>query len=129
MNNPHHHNQNGRYSSPTAQKHLYRAWDDDEAPVKVITKKLETPAAEYVDVVVAKNNNNAIASKTTSNNNNIVPKNNDRVYCMVPFIWNEAIYSAIMDTWGKRCDVINFLADSIVGGKLKGDKISDDPEM
>lgn len=53
----------------------------------------------------------------------------DRVYCMVPFIWNEEIYNAIMDTWGKRCDVINFLTDSIVGGKLKGDKISDDPKM
>lgn len=29
----------------------------------------------------------------------------------------------------QRCDVINFLTDSIVGGKLKGDRITDDPEM
>jgi len=53
----------------------------------------------------------------------------DRVYCMIPFIWNEEIYKAIMDTWGKRCDVINFLTDAIVGGKLMGDKITDDPKM
>ena len=51
----------------------------------------------------------------------------DRVYCMVPFIWNEEIYNAIMETWGKRCDVINFFTDAIVGGKLRGDKTIDDP--
>ena len=44
---------------------------------------------------------------------------------MIPFIWNEEIYKVIMDTWGKRCDVINFLTDSIVGGFLKGDKITE----
>lgn len=32
-----------------------------------------------------------------------------------------------MDTWGKRCDTINFLTDSIVGGQLQGDKILDNP--
>jgi len=57
-----------------------------------------------------------------SNNNN---ESQDRVYCMIPFIWNEEIYKVIMDTWGKRCDVINFLTDSIVGGFLKGDKITE----
>jgi hypothetical protein len=29
-----------------------------------------------------------------------------------------------MNTWGKRCDVINFLTDAIVGGELKGDEIT-----
>ena len=33
-----------------------------------------------------------------------------------------------MSTWGKRCDVINFLTDTIVGGQLTGDKI-DTPEQ
>ena len=33
----------------------------------------------------------------------------------------------VMSTWGKRCDVINFLTDAIVGGELTGDKI-DAPE-
>eukprot|EP00579_Thalassiosira_antarctica_P001155 CAMPEP_0201868624 /NCGR_PEP_ID=MMETSP0902-20130614/2426_1 /ASSEMBLY_ACC=CAM_ASM_000551 /TAXON_ID=420261 /ORGANISM="Thalassiosira antarctica, Strain CCMP982" /LENGTH=424 /DNA_ID=CAMNT_0048393983 /DNA_START=10 /DNA_END=1284 /DNA_ORIENTATION=- len=62
---------------------------------------------------------------------NIFPSDDgkDRVYCMVPFIWNEEIYNAIMETWGKRCDVINFLTDAIVGGKLVGDKITDDPSV
>ena len=48
----------------------------------------------------------------------------DRLYCMVPFIWNPSIYSAIMSTWGQRCDTIHFLTDAIVGGELNGDAIS-----
>jgi len=52
----------------------------------------------------------------------------DRVYCMVPFIWNKEIYDVIMNTWGKRCNVINFLTDSEVmaDGKLRGDEIMAD---
>ena len=71
------------------------------------------------------------AEKSPTSKNSISPKNDsgDRVYCMVPFIWNKEMYKTIMETWGKRCDVINFLTDSIVGGKLKGDKITDDPSM
>lgn len=52
---------------------------------------------------------------------------NDRVYCMIPFIWNPEIYHVIMEAWGKRCDTINFFADSIVGGQLEGDKILNNP--
>ncbi|KAL7485489.1 hypothetical protein ACHAW6_011098 [Cyclotella cf. meneghiniana] len=48
----------------------------------------------------------------------------DRVYCMIPFIWNAKIYDAIMKTWGKRCDSIYFLTDAVVGGQLDGDKIT-----
>mmetsp|Transcript_31211 Transcript_31211/g.75469 ORF Transcript_31211/g.75469 Transcript_31211/m.75469 type:complete len:438 (-) Transcript_31211:178-1491(-) len=65
-----------------------------------------------------------------SNNEVIISPNDnkDRVYCMIPFIWNEDIYNGIMETWGKRCSVINFLTDSIVGGKLKKwEQIVDDP--
>jgi hypothetical protein len=71
------------------------------------------------------------AEKAPTSRNIISPKYDsaDRVYCMIPFIWNEEMYHTIMETWGKRCDVINFLTDSIVGGKLKGDKITDDPSM
>ena len=39
----------------------------------------------------------------------------DRVYCMVPYVWDREFYDAIMDTWGKRCDAIHFLTDAIVG--------------
>jgi len=38
----------------------------------------------------------------------------DRVYCMVPFVWDANFYDIIMQTWGKRCNVINFLTDAIV---------------
>jgi hypothetical protein len=30
-----------------------------------------------------------------------------------------------MQTWGKKCDVINFFSDAIVGGQLTGDKIAE----
>ncbi|KAL7460337.1 hypothetical protein ACHAXS_000796 [Conticribra weissflogii] len=53
---------------------------------------------------------------------------NDRVYCMVPFIWNTDFYNVIMSTWGQRCDSIYFLTDAVVGGRLQGDKIIDDPK-
>lgn len=39
---------------------------------------------------------------------------NDRVYCMVPFVYNKDFHTTIMQTWGRRCNVINFLTDSIV---------------
>ena len=47
---------------------------------------------------------------------------NDRVYCMVPFIWNEEIYKVIMDTWGKRCNTIHFITDSEVAVEGKWDR-------
>jgi hypothetical protein len=52
----------------------------------------------------------------------------DRVYCMIPFIWNPKIYHAIMSTWGQRCDTIHFLTDAMVGGELHGDHISFDTD-
>jgi hypothetical protein len=52
----------------------------------------------------------------------------DRLYCMIPFIWNPKIYHAIMSTWGQRCDTIHFLTDAMVGGELHGDHISFDTD-
>lgn len=54
----------------------------------------------------------------------------DRVYCMVPFVWNEEMYDVIMRTWGKRCNVIQFLTDAevLVGGKMQGDKVFEGKE-
>lgn len=52
-----------------------------------------------------------------------------RVYCMVPFIWNKPSYDVIMSTWGRRCNTINFLTDSMVisgKGSLQGDMINED---
>eukprot|EP00581_Thalassiosira_minuscula_P000641 CAMPEP_0183735004 /NCGR_PEP_ID=MMETSP0737-20130205/45415_1 /TAXON_ID=385413 /ORGANISM="Thalassiosira miniscula, Strain CCMP1093" /LENGTH=392 /DNA_ID=CAMNT_0025968643 /DNA_START=781 /DNA_END=1959 /DNA_ORIENTATION=+ len=52
----------------------------------------------------------------------------DRVYCMVPFIWrpeNMKTYHAIRDTWGKRCDIIKFFIDPIIGiGDEKNGNVS-----
>lgn len=81
-------------------------------------------------------NEQSTAGAVESNTNSVAKRNNnnsgkyaqDRVYCMVPFIWNEGVYHAIMQSWGRRCDVINFFTDTIVGSKLTGDKITETDE-
>ena len=47
----------------------------------------------------------------------------DKLYCMVPFIWtktNLPARSAIRKTWGKRCDILKFFIDPIVGDEQSG---------
>lgn len=36
--------------------------------------------------------------------------------------------SSVMQTWGIKCDAINFFSDAIVGGQLTGDKIAEPDE-
>ena len=46
-----------------------------------------------------------------------------RVYCMVPFIWTPSAlhaYHAIEATWGKRCDVLQFFIDPVIGDEAVG---------
>ncbi|KAL7492893.1 hypothetical protein ACHAWT_002164 [Skeletonema menzelii] len=69
---------------------------------------------------------NAYTSKTITDFSNFKQYPHDRLYCMIPFIWNYPIYTAIMSTWGQRCDTIHFLTDAMVGGQLNGDHISFD---
>jgi len=50
-------------------------------------------------------------------------EHSNRLYCMVPFIWTPKYavsYHAIHKTWGKRCDVLKFMIDPIVGDKETG---------
>lgn len=91
--------------------------------VKAASRARDVAATED-RVNVDANSQNKDAPLPIDTNDNSSNKG-DRVYCMVPFIWNEEIYNAIMSTWGKRCDVINFLTDSVVGGILNGDKITE----
>eukprot|EP00573_Skeletonema_grethae_P000549 CAMPEP_0201691180 /NCGR_PEP_ID=MMETSP0578-20130828/4415_1 /ASSEMBLY_ACC=CAM_ASM_000663 /TAXON_ID=267565 /ORGANISM="Skeletonema grethea, Strain CCMP 1804" /LENGTH=484 /DNA_ID=CAMNT_0048176337 /DNA_START=16 /DNA_END=1470 /DNA_ORIENTATION=+ len=70
-----------------------------------------------------------LISTTTTDFSNVKEYPNDRLYCMVPFIWNPQIYTAIMSTWGQRCDTIHFLTDAMVGGQLNGDHISFDDKF
>ena len=59
---------------------------------------------------------------TTTDFSNFKQYPKDRLYCMIPFIWNPPIYNAIMSTWGQRCDTIHFLTDAMVSGhEFKGD--------
>jgi len=47
----------------------------------------------------------------------------NRVYCMVPFIWTPSAlhaYQAIHGTWGKRCHILRFFVDPVIGDKNVG---------
>jgi len=53
--------------------------------------------------------------------NSMTEKN--RLYCMVPFIWSPRFlhsYHAIHATWGKRCHILRFFIDPIIGDSLVG---------
>lgn len=56
----------------------------------------------------------------------LVPPRTDRIYCMVPFLWNKSSitggyvagnnrvrYDEIMAAWGNRCDQIRFFVDPV----------------
>ena len=91
---------------------------------KGAASRTTTSLVHQSDVITTKKK-----SEKNSNNNNNNNNKMDRVYCMIPFIWNEDMYTTIMETWGKRCDSIYFLTDSIIGsGKLKGDTIIEEEE-
>lgn len=48
---------------------------------------------------------------------------NNRLYCLVPFIWSAKFvpsYHAIHKTWGKRCDILRFFIDPIIGDNETG---------
>ncbi|KAL7498377.1 hypothetical protein ACHAWT_006336 [Skeletonema menzelii] len=53
--------------------------------------------------------------------NTAIEKN--RLYCMVPFIWTPKFlpsYHAIHATWGKRCHILRFFIDPIIGDSQVG---------
>jgi len=53
--------------------------------------------------------------------NTTIEKN--RLYCMVPYIWSPRFlhsYHAIHATWGKRCHIIRFFIDPIIGDSQVG---------
>ena len=47
----------------------------------------------------------------------------NRVYCMVPFIWTPSAletYHAIRESWGRRCAILRFFIDPIIGDDAVG---------
>ena len=47
----------------------------------------------------------------------------NRLYCMVPFIWTPSAfpaYHAIRETWGKRCHITKFFIDPVIGDNTVG---------
>jgi hypothetical protein len=90
------------------------------------TVQQEPPASPLLPHNNSNNSNKMIPKYQTSfrNFSSFKTYPHDRLYCMIPFIWNPKIYSAIMNTWGQRCDTIHFLTDAMVGGEINGDHIS-----
>lgn len=110
---------------------------------KTITRTVPAPESKKITASSStstshKSNINIVSHTTNINSANKLPYPNgpkndtkyvrDRVYCMVPFIWNNEMYDAIMQTWGKRCNTINFLTDAEVmtEGKFQGHYIIND---
>ncbi|KAL7533422.1 hypothetical protein ACHAXR_005223 [Thalassiosira sp. AJA248-18] len=72
---------------------------------------------------VAKNGDSlsSITMKTQSSQQ--TQQSNNRLYCMVPFIWTPKYtpsYHAIHKTWGRRCDILRFMIDPIIGDNETG---------
>ncbi|KAL7471995.1 hypothetical protein ACHAXS_012300 [Conticribra weissflogii] len=58
------------------------------------------------------------AEKLSPLKTSVNPTNKNRLFCMVPFIWrpsNVPAYDAIRNTWGKRCHILKFFIDPIIG--------------
>jgi len=56
--------------------------------------------------------------KLSQSTANVNPADKNRLFCMVPFIWrptNLPAYHAIRNTWGKRCHILKFFIDPIIG--------------
>eukprot|EP01082_Thalassiosira_pseudonana_P005527 g4848.t1 g4848 contig18:57135-58478(-) len=103
------------------------AASESSSSVSRAIDKKPSAAIEIPPPLPNNNNNGQLLTPGATRNNGKYAQ--DRVYCMVPFVWNEEYYTVIMQTWGKRCDVIKFFTDSVVldGGKIQGDEITEDP--
>ena len=86
---------------------------------------------ENEETIIQPNNNDdlnykrsATKSAVKSSSRTIATQSNsNRLYCMVPFIWTPSAfpaYHAIRATWGKRCHILKFFIDPIVGNKELG---------
>ena len=134
----HHRNDNAATASGASTNNIKRGsngGNNDIRNKQSITNTVKVQQKPTAPLLLANNNNN-----NNNNNNKMIPKYQtsfrnfssfkayptDRLYCMIPFIWNPKIYSAIMNTWGQRCDTIHFLTDAMVGGEINGDHISFD---
>jgi len=98
--------------------------NDDDGKKKVQQSTANVPKATVKIAPLPNNNIISPQTNTATDFSTFKQYPHDRLYCMIPFIWNRPTYSAIMSTWGQRCDTIHFLTDAMVGGELNGDHIS-----
>ncbi|KAL7525388.1 hypothetical protein ACHAWF_001335, partial [Thalassiosira exigua] len=65
----------------------------------------------------------ATAESTRRRPRQLSAERRDRLYCVVPFVWTPKFlpsYHAIRATWGKRCDVLKFAIDPVIGDEEGG---------
>eukprot|EP00804_Cyclotella_cryptica_P013131 CCRYP_019637-RA/>CCRYP_019637-RA protein AED:0.01 eAED:0.01 QI:509/1/1/1/1/1/2/1575/743 len=82
----------------------------------------ESVAQGDTHVLIEHSSNTKVAGKQSSIYQSS-SSNKNRLYCMVPFIWTPGYlpqYHAIRATWGKRCDVLKFYIDPIIGDSNAG---------
>ena len=81
-----------------------------EQVVDVQTKTIETSSTEESTTTTSAEPSKEVIISDDQNQN--------RLYCMVPFIWTPSAfpaYYAIRNTWGKRCHITKFFIDPIIG--------------
>jgi hypothetical protein len=90
------------------QEHVNEYFEKIRVAMKS-AKAAEASLARELGNDESANQQNLVAQSSPSNN---------RLYCMVPFIWTPKFqpqYHAIRATWGNRCDVLKFYIDPIIG--------------
>jgi len=98
---------------PKKEERMVRVSGNNNKDIEnVIDETIEMPSLKAIDETPGVSNEPVI-DKVKQN----------RLYCMVPFIWTPSafpVYHAIRDTWGKRCHMTKFFIDPIIGDNTLG---------
>ena len=124
-------------TTTTSFSSMLSTTDDDTATTNKNSPRKTTPAIGTSTKVVVDNNNYnnnekkkkppvVVMDSTTKSSistSSSLSKYH-RIYCIIPFLWqppkSTARYDEILLTWGKRCDVIKFMIDPIIGSYETG---------
>jgi hypothetical protein len=110
---------------PTARKRrkgYVNAYFDKVRAAMKLAETTESMEQTETHVLIEQSRNTEVADKQVLISHSSSP-NENRLYCMVPFIWTTEYlpqYHAIRATWGKRCDVLKFYIDPIIGDNSIG---------
>ena len=122
-----------RYEEEIANHFLDRdgGIDSDETLVEEVGNEEESiDSRSKNDIDRSSNEAQHISLQATNTQSNIsqhieinMAKGNNKLYCMVPFLWSPRFlqsYTNIHKTWGKRCHILRFFIDPIIGDSEVG---------